>query len=52
MTGVPIGGPYVLEVFSDGNWTTQIDPNTDQPSHPVSVTALTPVELTIVVLRS
>jgi tetratricopeptide (TPR) repeat protein len=52
MVGVPIGGPYVLEVFSGGNWTTQIDPNTDQPSHPVSVTALTPVELTIVVLPS
>jgi hypothetical protein len=52
MAGVPIGGPYVLEVLSDGNWTTQIDPDTDQPSHPVTVTMLTPVELTIVVIPS
>jgi tetratricopeptide (TPR) repeat protein len=52
MAGVPIGGPYVLEVFTDGNWTTQIDPDTDQPSHPVTVTTLTPVELTIVVISS
>ena len=33
---VPIGGPYVLEVFADGNWTTLIDPTTNQPAHPVT----------------
>lgn len=47
---VPVGGPYVLEFFSQGNWTTLIDPTTGQPSHPVRVTALVPVDLTFVVL--
>lgn len=51
-TGVPIGGPYVLEVFTGGNWTTLIDPTTHQPAHPVTVTALIPVDLTFVVLPS
>jgi tetratricopeptide (TPR) repeat protein len=51
-TAVPVGGPYVLEVFSDGNWTTLIDPSTGQPAHPVKVTALIPVDLTFVVLPS
>jgi tetratricopeptide (TPR) repeat protein len=49
---VPVGGPYVLEFFSDGNWTTLIDPSTGLPSHPVKVTALDPVDLTFVVLPS
>jgi tetratricopeptide (TPR) repeat protein len=49
---VPVGGPYVLEFFSAGNWTTLIDPTTGQPSHPVKVTALLPVDLTFVVLPS
>jgi tetratricopeptide (TPR) repeat protein len=47
---VPVGGPYVLEFFSEGNWTTLIDPTTGQPSHPVKVTALVPVDITFVVL--
>lgn len=51
-TGIPIGGPYVLEVFSGGNWTTLINPATDQPADPVMVTPLVPVDLTFVVLPS
>jgi tetratricopeptide (TPR) repeat protein len=47
---VPVGGPYVLEFFSEGNWTTLIDPTTGQPSHPVKVAALVPVDITFVVL--
>lgn len=47
---VPVGGPYVLEFFAQGNWTTLIDPTTGQPSHPVKVSALVPVDLTFVVL--
>jgi tetratricopeptide (TPR) repeat protein len=49
-TRVPVGGPYVLEFFAQGNWTTLIDPTTGQPSHPVKVPALVPVDLTFVVL--
>jgi tetratricopeptide (TPR) repeat protein len=51
-TNVPIGGPYVLEVFSGGNWTTLINPTTNQPADPVRVAALEPVVLTFVVLPS
>ncbi len=51
-TNVPIGGPYVLEVFSGGNWTTLINPTTNQPADPVRVAALVPVVLTFVVLPS
>jgi tetratricopeptide (TPR) repeat protein len=51
-SGVPIGGPYVLEVFTNGNWTTLINPSTNQPANPVTVTALVPVDLTFVVLPS
>jgi hypothetical protein len=51
-TNVPIGGPYVLEVFADGTWTTLINPTTQQPADPVTVTALLPVNLTFVVLPS
>jgi hypothetical protein len=51
-TSVPIGGPYVLEVFSDGAWTTLIDPASGLPAHPVKVVALVPVLLTFVVLPS
>jgi hypothetical protein len=47
---VPIGGPYVLEVLSNGNWTTLINPTTNQPANPVKVTALIPFDLTFVVL--
>ena len=51
-SGVPIGGPYVLEVFANGNWTTLINPSTNQPANPVVVTALVPVDVTFVVLPS
>ena len=51
-TAVPIGGPYVLEVLSNGSWTTLVDPSTGQPAHPVRVTSLVPVLLTFVVLPS
>jgi hypothetical protein len=51
-SSVPIGGPYVLEVFSGGNWTTLINPSTDQPANPVTVKPITPNDLTIVVLPS
>ena len=49
-SSVPIGGPYVLEVLSNGNWTTLINPSSNQPANPVNVTALVPVDLTFVVL--
>jgi tetratricopeptide (TPR) repeat protein len=51
-SSVPIGGPYVLEVFSAGNWSTLINPSTNQPANPVKVTPILPVDLTIVVLPS
>jgi hypothetical protein len=47
---IPLGGPYVLEVFHSGNWETFVDPKTGQPADPVSVTALIPVDLTFIVL--
>lgn len=47
---VPLGGPYVFEIFSGGNWVTFVDPNTSQPADPVSVKALTPVELAFITL--
>lgn len=52
LSNVPVGGPYVLEVYADGNWTTLINPTTNQPADPVTVTPLTPVDLTFVVLSS
>jgi tetratricopeptide (TPR) repeat protein len=48
--GVPVGGPYVLEVFHDGNWTTLIDPSTGQPADPVMVAPLEPAALTFIVI--
>jgi hypothetical protein len=47
---VPIGGPYVLEVLSNGSWTTLINPSSNQPANPVNVRPLIPVDLTFVVL--
>jgi hypothetical protein len=47
---VPVGGPYVLEYFRDGNWMTLVDPRTDQPANPVTVTSLVPEDLTFIVL--
>jgi tetratricopeptide (TPR) repeat protein len=51
-SSVPIGGPYVLEVFSAGNWSTLINPSTNQPANPVTVKPILPVDLSIVVLPS
>ncbi len=51
-SSVPIGGPYVLEVFAAGNWSTLINPSTDQPANPVNVKPLVPINLTFVVLPS
>jgi hypothetical protein len=48
--GVSVGGPYVLEVFHNGNWTTLVDPSTGQPSDPVTVKALEPAVLAFIVL--
>jgi hypothetical protein len=47
---VPVGGPYVLEYFRDGNWMTLVDPRTDQPANPVTVKPLVPEDLTFIVL--
>jgi hypothetical protein len=47
---VPVGGPYVLEYFRDGNWMTLVDPRTDQPANPVTVKSLVPEDLTFIVL--
>jgi tetratricopeptide (TPR) repeat protein len=49
---VPVGGPYVLEVFRGGDWTTLIDPSTGRPAQPVNVAPLEPVDLTFVVFPS
>ena len=46
---VPVGGPYVLEVFRSGDWTTLIDPTSGRPAQPVNVAPLEPVDLTFVV---
>ena len=40
LSNVPVGGPYVLEVYADGNWTTLINPTTNQPADPVTVTPI------------
>jgi hypothetical protein len=47
---VPVGGPYVLEYFRASGWMTLVDPRTDQPANPVTVTALVPEDLTFIVL--
>lgn len=52
IASVPVGGPYVLEYFRDGNWMTLVDPRTDQPSNPVTVAPLVPEDLTFIVLPS
>ena len=50
VSNVPVGGPYVLEVFHNGDWTTLVDPDTGEPANPVTVKALEPAELTFIVL--
>lgn len=39
---IPPGGPYVFEIFHNGNWMTFVDPNTGQPANPVNVAPVTP----------
>lgn len=50
IAGVPVGGPYVLEYYRDGNWMTLVDPRTDQPANPVTVGPLAPQDLAFIVL--
>lgn len=45
---IPPGGPYVFEIFHNGNWMTFVDPNTGQPADPVNVAPLTPELLTFI----
>ena len=47
---IPVGGPYVFEVFHNGGWVTLVDRNTGQPANPVNVVALTPVDLAFITL--
>jgi hypothetical protein len=49
-TSIPLGGPYILEVFRDGGWTTLIDPSTGKPANPVQVLPLVPADLAFIVL--
>jgi hypothetical protein len=48
--GVPVGGPYVVELLEQGSWTTTVGP--DGPAYQFSVQPLTPVDLAFVVLPS
>lgn len=45
---VPVGGPYVFEIFRGGNWETFVDPNTGLPANPVTVDPVTPVDLAFI----
>jgi len=49
-SSVPVGGPYVLEVFHNGGWTTLVDPGSGQPADPVTVKPLEPAALAFIVL--
>jgi hypothetical protein len=46
--GVPVGGPYVVELLEGGGWTTTVGP--DGPAYEFTVQPLTPVDLAFVVL--
>lgn len=48
--GVPVGGPYVVELLEEGSWTTTVGP--DGPAYQFTVQPLTPVDLAFVVLPS
>jgi tetratricopeptide (TPR) repeat protein len=50
ITGVPVGGPYVVELLEQGSWTTTVGP--DGPAYEFTVQPLTPVDLAFVVLPS
>ncbi len=45
---VPVGGPYVVEVYGGGGWTTTVGP--DGPAYQFTVQPLTPVDLAFIVL--
>lgn len=45
---IPVGGPYVFEIFRGGNWETFVDPNTGLPANPVTVNPVTPVDLAFI----
>ena len=47
---IPVGGPYVFEVFHNAGWVTLVDRNTGQPANPVNVVPLTPVDLAFITL--
>ena len=47
--GVPLGGPYVLEVEGADGWTTVVT-QSDEPAYQVSIMPLAPVNLAYVVL--
>jgi hypothetical protein len=46
--GVPVGGPYVVELLEGAGWTTTVGP--DGPAYQFTVQPLTPVDLAFVVL--
>ena len=50
ISSVPVGGPYILEEFRNGGWTTLIDPSTGRPGDPAQVTPLAPADLAFIVL--
>jgi len=45
---IPVGGPYVFELFRAGNWETFVDPDTGLPANPVTVNPVTPVDLAFI----
>jgi hypothetical protein len=45
---VPVGGPYVVELFEASGWTTTVGP--DGPAYEFTVQPLTPVDLAFIVL--
>jgi hypothetical protein len=47
---IPPGGPYVFEVFRNGNWMTFVDPKTGQPANPVNVAPVTPTSLVFITI--
>ncbi len=47
---VPVGGPYVVELYEQGSWTTTV--GQDGPAYQFTVQPLTPVDLAFVVLPS
>ncbi|MFN2451243.1 MAG: hypothetical protein ABR541_02695 [Candidatus Dormibacteria bacterium] len=49
---VPLGGPYVVQIQRGGAWLTPVDTASGDPAYPVTVTALTPVDLAFVIVPS